>query len=144
VAGSNNLVEARKAERRWKAAQKTLKEADNLHVNSKEKKKLETALHIAEVDRNYVKYCPLGWTYVSLYASGENEDQDGRREKGDPEMWKRVETVMGTKGGLDRLKLEMPISIRLTDEISLEEEVKEAAVEAGDEAKNESDDDFFE
>jgi hypothetical protein len=93
---------------------------------------------VAEVDKNYVKYCPLGWTYVSLYAGENNEDAeaDERREKGDPAMWKRVEQAMEEKGALDRLKNELVITMRLADEVKVEETAQE-----GD---NDSDGDFFE
>lgn len=134
-------LESKKAERRLKAAQKALSQAES----KDEREVLKQALHVAEVDRNYAKFCPLGWTYVSLYATGENadEDLDGRREKGDAEMWRRVESITGDKTALNRLYLEMPIRIRLTDEIHLEEGAGEKRGATDEDDAEDDDDDFF-
>jgi len=137
------FIEHRKAERRLKSALKsatTVVAADHGTVKEMKRRK-----HIAEVDLNYAKYYPLERKYVALFADstksgatmneGDDEEGEWREERGDPEMWRRIEKAM-EEGQLDAVKNELT----LFEEIDWEDGKKGGDENDGDE----SDGEFFE
>ena len=114
------FYERQKAGRALKKAQKALDSfgkaaTDDAELGDNEqKRKLERALHVAQVDLNYTQYSPLAWPYVSMWPRKHDDteqDQQAEEEagpKGDVEMWRRVEAA--TEDGaraLDRLRNEI-------------------------------------
>lgn len=99
------FFDRKKAERRLKQATKALRACDD----TEEHKKLEEAVHIAQIDLNYTQYFPLAQTYSALYPTKKGEDgkESGEDDttktgaRGNPDMWKEVEQA--TKDGERKL-----------------------------------------
>ncbi|KAI9679793.1 MAG: 18S rRNA maturation protein [Caeruleum heppii] len=94
------FFERQKATRILKKLRKRLTASES----TSEKKGLETQIAEAEVDLNYTLYCPLSEKYISLYATRDDEVDDGSgsaaRQK--PPLWQEVRKRT-VEGGLEAL-----------------------------------------
>jgi hypothetical protein len=102
-----------------KKAERALKKAIRAHKaceDPEERLKLKDRVYNAQIDLNYTMYYPLVRNYCSLYPSkkGEGGKLHGDEEaivegmRGDPEMWKAVETAT-EEGKLEALKWDLDL-----------------------------------
>ncbi|KAH8595692.1 hypothetical protein B0O99DRAFT_661603 [Bisporella sp. PMI_857] len=101
------FFERKKADRSIKKLRKQLLEA----TTTEEVQQLKHQMHVAEVDLNYTRYCPLSEIYISLYPpkDEDGEDEDSRQEsvQTKPPLWVEVERHM-EEGTLNQLRNRLP------------------------------------
>jgi hypothetical protein len=106
------FFDRKKAERALKKAQRALKACED----PEERHELKESVYTAQIDLNYTMYYPLVRNYCSLHPSKKGEDgkMHGDEEaittgvRGDPEMWKAVETAT-KEGRLEALKWDLDL-----------------------------------
>ncbi|KAK6356956.1 18S rRNA maturation protein [Orbilia javanica] len=72
-------------------------DSDDKESKDKKAEELQTKIHNAEVDLNYIMHYPSLEKYISLYKSGDNKDTNQKRERIRQDIEKRMED-----GTLDR------------------------------------------
>jgi hypothetical protein len=106
------FFDRKKAERHLKKAQRALKACEDPAARLN----LEQNVYTAKIDLNYTMYYPLVRNYCALYPTKKDEDgkMHGDEEttvagvRGDPEMWKVVETAT-KEGRLEALKWDLDL-----------------------------------
>jgi hypothetical protein len=106
------FFDRKKAERRLKKTQRSLKECTEPNARPR----LEKDAYDAQIDLNYTMYYPLVRNYCSLYPNKKREDGRAHDDdeaiaaevRGDPEMWKVVERAT-KEGRLEALKWDLDL-----------------------------------